>query len=154
MKERIIANNSKKSGLCIRCLNKKNLQGVLDFLGPQSSAIAVCKYWRLCLKQCFGLLYWNIFGIMQYVKYSELETYFHIDYMDLVNWCTKRSRSVATLQERQHCSLESQIHDKECLGIVGDPNFPPRLQLGLLCWFFVSYILRLPLWSKNHCHIK
>jgi hypothetical protein len=51
MKERIIANNSKKSGLCIRCLNKKNLQGVLDFLGPQSSAIVVCKYWRLCLKQ-------------------------------------------------------------------------------------------------------
>lgn len=50
MKERITVNNSKKSGLCIRCLNKKNLQNVLEFLGHESSAVAVCKYWRLCLK--------------------------------------------------------------------------------------------------------
>ena len=50
MRERILVNNSKKSGLCIRCLNKKNLQSVLEFLGPQSSAVVVCKYWRLCLK--------------------------------------------------------------------------------------------------------
>jgi hypothetical protein len=52
MKERITVNNSKKSGLCIRCLNKKNLQNVLEFLGHESSAVAVCKYWRLCLKWC------------------------------------------------------------------------------------------------------
>ena len=51
MSDRIKTNNLKKNGLCIRLLNKKNLQHVLGYLGPESSVIAVCKYWRLCLKK-------------------------------------------------------------------------------------------------------
>ena len=38
---RITGNNLKKNGLCIRLLNKKNIQHVLGFLGPESSAIFV-----------------------------------------------------------------------------------------------------------------
>ena len=51
MTERINVNNLKKNGLCIRLLNKKNLQHVLGYLGTESSVITVCKYWHLCLKQ-------------------------------------------------------------------------------------------------------
>ena len=107
MRERIIANNSKKSGLCIRCLNKKNLQGVLDFLGPQSSAIVVCKYWRLCLKQWFVLLLWTIFGNLENVLKSEYKINIHIDYVDLVYCNTKMTRSVAALQEKSQTSVRN-----------------------------------------------
>jgi hypothetical protein len=44
--KRIEYNEAKKTGICIRCLEKKTLSHVLSYLGKQSEAYIVCKYWK------------------------------------------------------------------------------------------------------------
>jgi hypothetical protein len=51
MAARIEANLERKSGLCIRVLNKKLLAEVLKYLGPESSVRGVCKYWKAVTNQ-------------------------------------------------------------------------------------------------------
>lgn len=53
MAARIEANMERKNGLCIRVLNKKLLSEVLQFMGPESSVRAVCKYWRAVVKETY-----------------------------------------------------------------------------------------------------
>jgi hypothetical protein len=49
MKSRIQLNIEKKNGLLIRCLNKKLLSHVIEYLGGKHSSVsAVCKYWNIC----------------------------------------------------------------------------------------------------------
>eukprot|EP00600_Ochromonadales_sp_CCMP1393_P006097 CAMPEP_0174975056 /NCGR_PEP_ID=MMETSP0004_2-20121128/12218_1 /TAXON_ID=420556 /ORGANISM="Ochromonas sp., Strain CCMP1393" /LENGTH=263 /DNA_ID=CAMNT_0016225839 /DNA_START=72 /DNA_END=860 /DNA_ORIENTATION=- len=45
MQERISYNLSKKSGLCIRCMDNKSLSLMLSFLGKVPESYLVCKYW-------------------------------------------------------------------------------------------------------------
>ena len=52
MAARILSNNDKKAGLCIRTLSKAELMHVLSFLGGlQSPAALVSKYFYLCCKE-------------------------------------------------------------------------------------------------------
>ena len=51
MAEKIKFNQEKKTGLCIRTLDKKNLSVALSFLGKESNAYRACKYWKACIDE-------------------------------------------------------------------------------------------------------
>ena len=53
MAARIEANLERRDGLCIRVLNKKLLAEVLKYLGPESSARVVCKYWKAVTNEIY-----------------------------------------------------------------------------------------------------
>lgn len=42
-------NEEKKTGLCIRCLDKKGLSNVLAFAGKTPGTYLACKYWKACI---------------------------------------------------------------------------------------------------------
>ena len=87
MSDRIKTNNLKKNGLCIRLLNKKNLQHVLGYLGPESSVITVCKYWRLCLKkQEIKIENWELVEerlLIENTKKNEMSAFRHPNFLDI-----------------------------------------------------------------------
>ena len=49
MHKRIMYNLEKKTGLCIRSLDKKLLSIVLSYLGKREGVYYTCRYWKVCI---------------------------------------------------------------------------------------------------------